>query len=89
MFSLWWQCDHHQGFAIVAAVPFRNRFEQAPCALKPRAVWRNRSAEAEMIAILEEIHCLEGRVCVGTALSRCAQQIGLSNADVEELTRPR
>jgi plasmid stability protein len=73
----------------VAAVPFRNRFEEALRALKPRAVWRNRSAEAEMIGILQELHCLEGRVRVGTALSRYAQQIGLSNADVEVLTRPR
>jgi plasmid stability protein len=73
----------------MAAVPFRSRFEEALRALKPRAVWRHRSAEAEMIAILEEIHCLEGRVRVGTALSRYAQQIGLSNADVEALTRPR
>ncbi len=73
----------------MAAVPFRNRFEKAPRALKPRAVWRNRSAKAQMIAILDEIHCLEGRVRVGTALSRYAQQIGLSNADVEALTRPR
>lgn len=77
----------------MAAVTIRNLSEAAHRALKVRAAQHNRSAEAEMRAILEAAVCPEDRLRLGTALSRISRKIGLTNADVEALeqvhrTRP-
>jgi antitoxin FitA len=73
----------------MAAVTIRNLSEEAHRALKLRAVQHNRSAEAEMRAILETTVRPEGRVRLGTALSQMSQKIGLTNADVEALEKAR
>lgn len=73
----------------MAAVTIRNLSEEARRALKVRAAQHNRSAEAEMRAILEAAVRPEGRLRLGTALSEMSRKIGLSNADVEALERVR
>jgi antitoxin FitA len=73
----------------MAAVTIRNLSEEAHRALKVRAVHHNRSAEAEMRAILEAAVRPEGRVRLGTALSQMSRKIGLTNADVEALKQAR
>ena len=77
----------------MAAVTIRNLSEEAHRALKVRAAQHNRSTEAEMRAILENIVRPEGRLQLGTALSAMSFRIGLTNADLEALepaceTRP-
>ncbi|MBN8500459.1 MAG: plasmid stabilization protein [Sphingomonadales bacterium] len=69
----------------MAAVTIRNLSDEAHRALKVRAAQHNRSAEAEMRAILEATVRPEGRVRLGTALSQMSRKIGLTNADVEAL----
>jgi len=69
----------------MAAVTIRNLSEEAHRALKVRAAQHNRSAEAEMRAILEAAVRPEGRLRLGTALSEMSRKIGLTNADVETL----
>lgn len=69
----------------MAAVTIRNLSEEAHRALKVRAAQHNRSAEAEMRAILEAAVRPEGRLRLGTALSEMTRKIGLTNADVEAL----
>lgn len=54
-------------------------------ALKVRAAQHNRSAEAEMRAILEAAVRPEGRLRLGAALSEMSRKLGLTNADVEAL----
>lgn len=71
----------------MAAVTIRNLSEEAHRALKLRAAQHNRSAEAEMRAILEAAVRPEGRLRLGTALSEMSRQIGLTNADVEALEK--
>lgn len=56
---------------------------------KVRAAQHNRSAEAEMRAILEAAVRPEGRLRLGTALSEMSRKIGLTNADVEALEHGR
>ncbi|KWV48406.1 plasmid stabilization protein [Bradyrhizobium macuxiense] len=73
----------------MAAVTIRNLSEEALRALKLRAAQHNRSAEAEMRAILEATVCPEGRLRLGTALSEMSWKIGLTNADVEALEHGR
>lgn len=73
----------------MAAVTIRNLSEEAHRALKVRAAQQNRSAEAEMRAILEAAVRPEGRLRLGTALSEMSRKIGLTNADVEALERGR
>ena len=73
----------------MAAVTIRNLSEEAHRALKIRAAQHNRSAEAEMRAILEAAVRPEGRLRLGTALSEMSRKIGLTNADVEALERSR
>ena len=73
----------------MAAVTIRNLSEEAHRALKVRAAQHNRSAEAEMRAILEAAVRPEGRVRLGTALSEIGRKVGLTNADVEALERGR
>lgn len=69
----------------MAAVTIRNLSDEAHRALKVRAARNNRSAEAEMRAILETAVRPEGRLRVGTALSQISRKIGLANTDIEAL----
>lgn len=69
----------------MAAVTIRNLSDEAHRALKVRAALHNRSAEAEMRAILEAAVRPEGRLRLGAALSEMSRKIGLTNADVEAL----
>jgi plasmid stability protein len=71
----------------MAAVTIRNLSEEAHRALKVRAAQNNRSAEAEMRAILEAAVRPEGRLRLGARLSEMSRKIGLANADVEALER--
>jgi len=75
--------------AIVAAVTIRNLSDEAHRALKVRAAQHNRSAEAEMRAILEAALRPEGRLRLGTALSEVSRGMGLTNADIEALEQVR
>jgi plasmid stability protein len=75
--------------AIMAAVTIRNLSEEAHRALKVRAAQHNRSAEAEMRAILEAAVRPEGRLLLGTALSEIGQKYGVANADIEALEQVR
>jgi antitoxin FitA len=73
----------------MAAVTIRNLSEEAHRALKVRAARHNRSTEAEMRAILEAAARPEGRLRLGTALSKIGQKYGLTNADIEALEQVR
>ena len=73
----------------MAAVTIRNLSEEAHRALKVRAARHNRSAEAEMRAILEAAVRPADRLRLGTALADSSRKIGLTNADVEALERAR
>lgn len=73
----------------MVAVTIRNLFEEAHRALKVRAAQHNRSAEAEMRAILEAAVRPEGRLRLGTALSEIGRKYGLTNADVEAIEQVR
>lgn len=73
----------------MAAVTIRNLSDAAHRALKVRAAQHNRSAEAEMRAILEAAVRPEGRLRLGTALSEMSRKIGLTNADVAALEATR
>jgi antitoxin FitA len=69
----------------MAAVTIRNLSEEAHRALKVRAAQHNRSAEAEMRAILEAAVRPEGRLRLGTAIADISRKIGLADADVVAL----
>ena len=69
----------------MAAVSIRNLPEETHRALKIRAAQHNRSAEAEMRAILEAAVRPGGRLLLGTTLADMSRKIGLTNADVEAL----
>ena len=69
----------------MAAVSIRNLPEETHRALKIRAAQHNRSAEAEMRAILEAAVRPVGRLLLGTTLADMSRKIGLTNADVEAL----
>jgi plasmid stability protein len=73
----------------MAAVTIRNLPEETHRALKLRAARHNRSAEAEMRAILEAAVRPEERLRLGTALAGMSRELGLSNADVDALTQGR
>ena len=73
----------------MAAVTIRNLSDEAHRALKVRAARHNRSAEAEMRAILEAAVRPEGRLRLGTALSEASRRMGLTNADIEALDQVR
>jgi len=75
--------------AVVAAVTIRNLSDEAHRALKVRAAKNNRSAEAEMRAILEAAVRPTGRLRLGTALSQASRKMGLTNADIEALEQVR
>jgi plasmid stability protein len=71
------------------AVTIRNLPEETHRALKVRAARHNRSAEAEMRAILEAAVRPAGRVRLGEALAAISRKAGLTNADVEALEQAR
>lgn len=73
----------------MAAVTIRNLSDEVHRALKLRAARHNRSAEAEMRAILEAAVRPEGRLRLGTALSEESRSMGLTNADIEALEQVR
>ena len=73
----------------MAAVTIRNLPEETHRALKLRAAQHNRSAEAEMRAILEGAVRPAGRLRLGTALAEASRKNGLTNADVEALGQAR
>jgi antitoxin FitA len=73
----------------MAAVTIRNLSEAVHRALKVRAAQHNRSAEAEIRAILEAAVRPATRLRLGTALAEMSRNIGLSNADVEALDQTR
>ena len=71
------------------AVTIRNLPDDVHRALKLRAMQHNRSAEAEIRAILESAVKPDARLKLGTALSRIGRTAGLSNADIEALDTSR
>ena len=73
----------------MAAVTIRNLPEETHRALKVRAAQHNRSAEAEMRAILEAAVRPDGRLRLGTALAEMSRKTGLTNAEVEALEEVR
>jgi antitoxin FitA len=73
----------------VPAVTIRNLSEETHRALKVRAALHNRSAEAEMRAILEDAVRPANRPRLGTALAEMSRKIGLTNADVDALEQAR
>ncbi|MFP4520129.1 MAG: FitA-like ribbon-helix-helix domain-containing protein [Oceanicaulis sp.] len=73
----------------MAAVTIRNLPEEVRRALKLRAAKNNRSAEAEMRAILEAAVKPAERVHIGSALSALSREAGLSNSDIEALESER
>lgn len=73
----------------MAAVTIRNLSDEAHRALKVRAAQHNRSAEAEMRAILEAAVRPEGRLRLGAAIAAISGQIGVTNADIDALGRTR
>jgi plasmid stability protein len=73
----------------MAAVTIRNLSEETHRAIKLRAAQHNRSAEAEMRAILESAVRPDGRLRLGSAISEISRQVGLTNADVDALESAR
>jgi antitoxin FitA len=71
------------------AVTIRNLSAETHRALKVRAAQHNRSAEAEMRAILEDAVRPANRPRLGTALAEMSRKIGLTNADVDALEQAR
>jgi antitoxin FitA len=71
------------------AVTIRNLSEETHRALKVRAAEHNRSAEAEIRAILEDAVRPANRLRLGTALADMSRKIGLTNADVEAIEQAR
>ena len=69
----------------MAAVTIRNLSDETHRALKVRAAQHDRSAEAEMRAILEAAVHPKERLLLGTVLSQMSRTIGLTNADVQAL----
>ncbi|HRK24137.1 MAG TPA: plasmid stabilization protein [Beijerinckiaceae bacterium] len=73
----------------MAAVTIRNLSDETHRALKVRAAQHNRSAEAEIRAILEAAVRPESRLRLSSTLSQMSRKIGLTNADVEALEQTR
>jgi antitoxin FitA len=65
----------------MAMMTIRNIPEEVHNALKARARQHNRSAEAEVRAILEELTRPETRIHMGDALAALGRKIGLTNED--------
>lgn len=73
----------------MVALTIRNLPEEVHRALKLRAAQHNRSAEAELRAILEEVLRPAGRLRLGTALLEISRNAGLTNEDVAALEQAR
>ncbi|MEQ8403524.1 MAG: plasmid stabilization protein [Oceanicaulis sp.] len=73
----------------MGAVTIRNLPDEVRRALKVRAAKNNRSAEAEMRAILEAAVKPAERVRIGSALSALSREAGLTNSDIESLAPAR
>ncbi len=73
----------------MAAVTIRNLPDEVHRAIKVRAAQHNRSAEAEIRAILEAAVRPADRVRVGSALAERSRALGLGNDDVEALEAGR
>lgn len=73
----------------MAAVTIRNLPDEVHRALKVRAAQHNRSAEAEMRAILEAAVRPEERQRLGTALLEIGKKYGITNADIEAIEEVR
>lgn len=73
----------------MAAVTIRNLPDEVHRALKLRAAKHNRSAEAEIRAILEAAVRPDDRLRLGTAISEIARKHGVANADVEAINTVR
>lgn len=73
----------------MAAVIIRNLPDEVHRALKLRAKRHNRSAEAEIRAILEAAVLPEGRLRIGTALAEIGRKHGITNEDVEAIEHVR
>ncbi|WP_333608828.1 FitA-like ribbon-helix-helix domain-containing protein [Arsukibacterium sp.] len=69
----------------MAMMTVRNIPDEVHNALKVRAKLHNRSAEAEVRAILEEVILPKSRIKLGDALSALSRDIGLTNEDVTTL----
>ncbi|MGC4025863.1 MAG: plasmid stabilization protein [Mesorhizobium sp.] len=67
------------------AVTIRNIPAETHRALKIRAAHHGRSTEAEIRAILEMVVNPASRLRLGTALSQIGKEVGLTNADFEDL----
>ncbi len=73
----------------MAAVTIRNLSDEAHRALKVRAARHNRSAEAEMRAILEAAVRPEGRVRLGATLREIGRKHDITNAGIEAIEQVR
>lgn len=69
----------------MAAVVVRNIPAEIHLALKVRAARHNRSAEAEIRAILESAVRPAGRLQLGTALAERSRALGLVAGDIDAL----
>jgi len=67
----------------MAAVTIRNLPDEVHRALKQRAAQHQRSAEAEMRAILEAAVRPQELDRIGTRLAALSRQLGITDADVE------
>ena len=65
----------------MAMMTVRNIPDEVHNALKARAKRNNRSAEAEVRAILEEVTRPEKRLHMGDALAALGRKVGLTNED--------
>ena len=73
----------------MAAVTIRNLPDEVHRALKQRAAQHQRSAEAEMRAILAEAVRPQERVRLGTALSQLSRSLGITDAEVDAIESVR
>jgi len=73
----------------MAMMTVRNIPDEIHNALKARAKRHNRSAEAEMRAILEEAILPKKRIQMGDALAELGRNIGLTNDDLIALDQAR
>ena len=73
----------------MAMMTVRNIPDEIHSALKARAKRHNRSAEAEMRAILEEAILPKTRIQMGDALAELGRNIGLTNDDLIALDQAR
>jgi antitoxin FitA len=73
----------------MAAVTIRNLSEETHRALKVRAARNNRSAEAEIRAILDAAVRPQDRLRIGTAMSEIGRKHGVTKGDIDALNQMR